>query len=141
MKNIRQKEKEVLDEFKNLVLIDKEGNPHPIPAVFGDRNRVWSFANPTHVHEYEGETVVDRIRLPIIGLNTVEVAQSSILLEGAIYTLFREDMNQIIEQLHNTIELNEKITISPVKINQNTASKGESRIHICVGTFTVEYRE
>jgi hypothetical protein len=142
MKNIKQKEIEILDEFKTIVVIDNEGTPHPVPVLYAAPNWVQQVIKIEKVDPQL--PIEEKVRLPIIGVHTTHVGHNHFIMDGVVKTLYREDMRQILEQFHHTIEPNnDKITISEVAITEGTTRPegGMPGLSVLTGTFTVEYRE
>ena len=129
MKNIRLKEAEVLDEFKKIV-VEANSTQHQVPVVFANEEKVQALTVSG------GETA----RLPVIGLHTTVVGRSQLTIEGVIYTLWRDDMIKIIEQLYSLPGLN-KLVISDVTISDGAISPRKSGINVTKGIFTVEVKD
>lgn len=145
MKNIKAIENQVLDEFKNIVVLDREGTPHPVPVIYANEDLLESYiVAPERIEPfYEEFNAKDKIRLPVIGLKTTHIGHNHIVMEGIVQTLFRDDMNQIIEQFHHTVELNDKILISTVELaDSEVHPKGKHwpGVYVIKGKFTVEFR-
>jgi hypothetical protein len=84
VKKIDQTNKDVLDIFAKLVVIDEEGESIIVPAIWANLEKA-------------------KAQLPVIGIFSTHLslddATPVIFYTGNILTLYEEDMNQIIEQI------------------------------------------
>lgn len=110
---LRKADSLVLDLFKNLVVINEEGNTSKVPVIYGTRERLRARAEPT------SDARIKKISMPAVALIRKDIHQTTAtsgrhgddgtwipewqgwLLDYhvVIETLFSEDMNQILEQI------------------------------------------
>jgi hypothetical protein len=93
--NIRKTEETLMDALKSIGILDKDGIEHKVPVIYGNKK-----CAAAHIEEAKAdEGVIDRIRLPLITVEVDTISRRSMGFQGVIYTLFRQDLNQIIEKL------------------------------------------
>lgn len=124
MDNIRQKEESLMTILKTITITDKDGLAHPVPVIYGTQQKAAAYVTA----DAKEDGVVDRIRLPLITVVADTVSRRSIGFQGKIYTLYRQDLNHIIEQLF-ALEEDDR---SPLE---------NRRPRISVGTITIDNSE
>lgn len=93
----------VLEEFKELSIVNDKGESFLVPIVFEtDEKAIMAFTMLNETNE-DG-LVVDRIQLPYMNLYTVgytplESGGFTVNYCLHVYTVFVEDINQIVEQI------------------------------------------
>ncbi len=107
-KLLRKTDEAVKGLFDNLVVVTEEGDAHRVPCLWATHEKLATFvdqSNPTSELDLNGKKkiVEDRIKLPIIGVYSNDIMMSGsqplIMYTANIWTLFQEDMNQILEQV------------------------------------------
>jgi hypothetical protein len=111
-KFIHKCDEATMDEFRDFVVIDEQGNTHNVPIIWATDERaeaVMQSVKPSAKARYVlgecelGELVVDKIRLPLMNIHNynlhVQDGQIMIWYALTLRSLFREDMNQMLEQL------------------------------------------
>lgn len=133
MRNIQKHEQSVLDAFKSIKVKDKESVEHAVHVIYGTADKADIFLT-----EIVDEKVVDKIRLPLISLVATEVGTSHILFDGTINTLYRSDMNQIIEQVLHLRDQFESLSVTSVEIGQGDSSKA---VQVLKGRFSAYFND
>lgn len=128
MRNIQKHEQSVMDAFKSIKIKDKEGVEHAVHVIYGAADKAHIFST-----EIVDEKVVDKIRLPLITLVATEVGTNHMLFDGTINTLYRSDMNQIIEQVLHLRDEFENLSVGSVEIGQGDSSKS---VQVLKGRFS-----
>jgi hypothetical protein len=84
-KSIRGAHEAMTDLFTNLVVIDEEGQVHPVPIVWGTQERAVAWILQDNVRK-DNSTVVDRIRLPMLSIhnNDIQFDQTKYIYHGAV---------------------------------------------------------
>lgn len=134
MRNIRKHEESVMDAFKTIKITDKDGKEHPVPVIYGTPEKAEAYMLQENVG-YKDGLVIDKIRLPLISLISTEIGRSHIIFEGQIHTLYREDMNQIVEQILHLDEDFDNISVRSVGIDHGTE---DNKTKVLRGSFVAQ---
>jgi hypothetical protein len=96
LSKIKETDKAVFEIFKGITVVGDDCKSHEVPAVWGEREKL---INCIH----REDEVVDIIRLPLIGVESTDIymrdSESLLYYKVNVFTLYSEDMNQIIEQI------------------------------------------
>ncbi len=123
---VKKKEQTILDSLKQIVVFDEDANIYPVDAIFGSYERVESFViNSAEDDGFYFQVAEDAedMRLPVIGVTTHEIGPNHVKMRGLILAAYREDLNQIIEQLYKTVDNENNIKVSNVKVNNKIVNK------------------
>ncbi len=72
-KALRGCDEAVMDLFRNLVVIDEDGEAHPVPIIWATQERAVAAVVQENFRKDE-TNVVDRIRLPMLAISSTEFA-------------------------------------------------------------------
>lgn len=64
---LRGTDEAMTDLFRNMTILDENGNQHPVPIIWGTQERAVAFALQDNVRK-DNSLVVDRIRLPMMAI-------------------------------------------------------------------------
>ena len=135
-KKLRKTDEGVVSLFKDIVVIDEQGAVHSVPCVWSNADKLQQTVlqeNTSSELNLDGtpKLRVDRVRLPMIG-----VYSNEIFMEGStptvaycvtVWSLFQEDMNQILEQI-----------ILKFDNKKNCKLKSITRNHTAEDTLTIK---
>lgn len=135
--SMRGTDQAMLDLFKNVVVLDEDSHPHPVPIIWGTQEKAVAWVLQNNARK-DNSLVVDRIPLPLLAIHQSGVAfdqsrfiyhkaqafiankqklyQTELKPNDTIYgitkgipidvnytlyawTMYIEDMNQILEQI------------------------------------------
>lgn len=71
-KGLRGCDRAIKDMFSNIVVLDADGKPHPVPIVWGSQERAVAAIMFDNVRK-DNSLVVDRIRLPILSVHQADI--------------------------------------------------------------------
>jgi hypothetical protein len=98
---LRKCDEAMMDEFKNLVVMDEKGESHPIPIVWADESKVDTVLELGS--DKSEHLIVDKIKLPLLNMSRGDLRFPDNKIKIDYYlsasTLYQEDMNQILEQI------------------------------------------
>lgn len=119
--NIRKTEEALMEALKSITILDKDGKEHKVPVIYGTAEHAAAYM--------KGDSVLplkpDCIRLPLIAFKCDSVSRKSMGFTGLIYTLYRQDLNQIIEKLFDL----EESDCSPIETRRPFIGVGTVSIH------------
>ena len=107
-KKLTRTDRAVKDLFNDLVVVNEEGTAHKVPCLWATHEKLIAFvdqSNPTSELDLDGKRKIirDKIALPVIGVYAGNISMSGsqplVRYLVSVFTLFQEDMNQIIEQI------------------------------------------
>lgn len=131
---IRLKDEEVINTFKDIVVVDEEGNTHKVPAIFANQEKTIAYSR---LHEIDPEDelkdVKNKVKLPVVSVNRHGAFFSKLYYTLEVYSLYQEDMNQIIEQVILKFKDNKgPIQLHSLHSNESDArGNTSSRVRVC----------
>lgn len=101
---LRRADEAMFDKFKELFLVDEDGQRHQLPAIYGSKEEAVSYVfakADENLNDIKKFAVT--VKLPLLALERENFNyESEDLVVGYklhAYSLFQEDMNQISEQV------------------------------------------
>lgn len=122
--NIRKQEEEMMAALKTITVKDKNGKEHPVPVIYGNENRLEQFVLGQNITKDTCLPIKDTIRLPVIGVEANAVRRHGMSFHGVVYTMFRDDLNQIIERAFDLDDDVQLLAISRFEISSKTLTGG-----------------
>ncbi len=121
-KFIKKCDEATMNEFRNLVLIDEEGDDWTVPVVWGnDELANTAMERRTSLIAMVSDFVKDKIHLPLVNIynDGLGVFDNKIHISYCmtVNALYREDMNQLIEQVIHRFNPTLKRAVGEYKID------------------------
>lgn len=135
---VRKMEQEVFDTLRQIVVFSPEGHIDQVPVLFGGFGHLESYALSSGDKDgfyMQVPSEVEDMHLPVIGITTSEIGKDHVKMKGLILCGVRDELNQIAEQIYNTVTLNEKITVGNVKVSGRNVNK----CGLLVGDFDIQF--
>lgn len=130
MSRIRNGEAKLMAILKEIGITDTNGKKHIVPAIYANEEKADLFQES--ITGGDAPLVTDRIRLPMINLHATSIGKTTIEIEGTISALFREDLNQIAEQLFDLEDDNFWFRMGTIKIDYGAEDK---KLRVIKGRF------
>jgi hypothetical protein len=133
-KLLRKTDEGVKALFSDLVVVTEEGDAHKVPCLWATHEKLAAFveqSNPTSELDLNGKRkiVKDSIKLPVIGVYSNDITMSGsqplVAYHVNIWTLFQEDMNQILEQIILKFDNKKNCKLVGISRNYNEDNSGE----------------
>ncbi len=144
-KKLRNLDEGVLKLFKDIVVIGDEGELHEVPAIWATEEKATTNLFQENLGceiDFKGtlqpsKLVLDRIKLPMISVCRSDIAmvgsEPHVKYKAVAYSFFREDMNQILEQV--LLKFDNKKNCKLHSISNNEDNKEVMQLRVVKSLF------
>lgn len=126
---IRKTDEQVLNLFKEIEVVDDNGNSHKVPCIWADTARAAAYVCQA-IKEEDNQT--DKIRLPVISIygDNISMNGSEPVIHYKVRAscLFQEDMNQIIEQILLKFDNTKNCKLAKIDLNKSPGKDSTIRV-------------
>jgi hypothetical protein len=95
---IRENEEALMKLFQKVTVRDKSGKEHQVKTIYASEEKSTSLL-PRELVAEDIEKGVDKINLPMISFSLQSIDRWRMSFKGRIHTMWRQDLNEIIEKL------------------------------------------